>query len=231
MNKMIKLFLTFALIGLFSCKNVTIHELNDNNFDTEVKDGHVNPWLLIFSLKTCPHCVNANDAITKMSVSNDFGELDVSLGQIDCNANVMSCMRFNITRVPYIVYVHKNKMFEFDSLPTEHSLLKFIKEEKTLESVKPLPVAYSYISLIFKLMGDTVVIANEYFGDYVNNKLGYKVNWTSEYTIGLFVLGMVLLVMVEYLILTICCVKKRNKPTAPADTTTTTTTEEHAKKD
>jgi hypothetical protein len=211
---MSKLILLLLLVTFTISKNITV--INDNNFDEEVQDGHGKPWLLIFYLKTCPHCNNANEAMNNMKESQDFRELNVNLGHIDCSGNIMSCMRFNITRVPYIVYLDKNRMFEFDSLPSEHSLLKFIKEEKTLEGAKDIPPAFSYVGLVFKLLGDTVTIANDFFADNVK-KLGYNIEWSSQYTISLFLIGMIIIIVIEYFFLTLCCVKKR-KPTVHAKT-------------
>jgi hypothetical protein len=232
MSKVIRITLIILILTLICCKNNTIHEINDSNFDNEVKDGFVTPWLLIFFLQSCPHCKNANDALNRMSENQEFTDLNVNLGHIDCNTNVMSCMRFNITRVPYIAYVDKNKMFEFENLPTEHSLLKFIKEEKALENSKQLPTAFSYLGLIFKLMRDTVVIANEFFGEFVNNKLGFEIKWTSEYTIALFVISMIIIVVLEYYLLIYCCVKKRkDTPATLVAPATLAATSNHPKND
>jgi glutaredoxin len=197
-------------LSSISAKNITIHNLNDNNFESHVNEASVDPWLLIFYLKSCPHCKSAKEAMAKMSEGEDFEKLNVSLGDIDCNVNIMTCMRFNITRVPYIVYTENNKIFEFETLPTEHSLLKFIKDEKTLENSKHLPPPFTYLSLVFKLLGDTVIIVNDYISNYVNKKLGYDFEWNTNFTIVVFIVAFALLIMLEYLFLSCCCTKKKN---------------------
>ena len=207
---MVKYILILLLLINSYCIQIT--ELNDSNFDELVNNGISKNWLVMFYLEKCPHCVNAKDVISKLIKKDNFKK--TSVGMVECTQNVFSCMRFNITRVPYIVLLENNNMFEFNTYATEQSLSKFITEEKNVENVMKIPNKIGYLEFFFKLMGEGVNLINDYLKDYANHNLKIDIEWNMFHTMGIFVISLVLVIFIEYLILSICyknCKKKEKK--------------------
>jgi hypothetical protein len=185
-----------------------MYNLTDSNFQSTTKNGIEKPWLAVFYLERCPHCVNAKSSLESLTQKEDF-HTDIAL--IECSENVLVCMRFNVTRVPYIVYLDKNNMFEFNSYASENALNDFINEERRISSAKPIPTDLGYVGLFFKLLGEAVNMVNEYIKDYIKTKAQINFEWEMTHTIILFSIFLIMVIVVEYVILSWCCSSKKTK--------------------
>lgn len=193
--------------------NIEVRNITDSNFDQEVNDGRTNSWLVMFYLNTCPHCKVAKEGLYKIAKNEELTSEDkVRIGKVECSANVMSCMRFNVTRVPYIVLIEDQKLFELNTYATEHTMLKLITEEKLLDSAKEIPDSLGYVGLFFKILKEAVMLLNEYIEEFVSNKMNMKIQWDTNYTIALLVVFLITMIFIEYLIVVYCCKRSHKQP-------------------
>ena len=102
--------------------------LNDNNFNSFVKDGKDNRWLIIFFFESCYHCKRALQVLNNILYKNKFKSINnIKFGKIDITINTKINFRFNITEVPFIALLENNSMIELDLYPNENNLLNFIE--------------------------------------------------------------------------------------------------------
>ncbi len=192
--------------------NVLIHDLNDSNFESFVGNGTKNPWFLTFYVESCPHCKNAKKTLKSISNNPDsISKSRIKLGQIDCDVNMFTCYRFKVSRVPYIAIIDSNHLYELSEYPSKENLVGFINMRKDTDEGSEVPKAVGYVEFFYKSMEELVQLVNTAIEGYLRNSLGFKVGWKSEYTIGLLALLLVLIVVVEYAILSfICKIPKSN---------------------
>ena len=128
-----------------------IHELTDSNFDILVDNGTKNPWLIIFFVNTCPHCIKAKSVLQQISKNpTEILESNTKLGIIDCDINIFSCYRFKISRIPYIIMLDSNNMYEFQDFVTEEILITFIKLKKDYDNGLLIPNVLSYFDFLLR---------------------------------------------------------------------------------
>ena len=102
--------------------------LNDNNFNSFVKDGKDNRWLIIFFSESCYYCNRALKILNSILYKNQFKSVNnIKFGKIDISINTKINFRFNISEVPYITLIDNNSMIELDLYPNEKNLLNFIE--------------------------------------------------------------------------------------------------------
>ena len=102
--------------------------LNDNNFNSFVKDGRDNRWLIIFFSESCYYCNRAIQILNNILYKNQFKSVNnIKFGKIDISINTKINFRFNISEVPYIALIDNNSMIELNLYPNEKNLLNFIE--------------------------------------------------------------------------------------------------------
>jgi len=215
MKKLRTALISLILINcvIFSV-SINIQNITDTNIDSTVGDGYGSNWLLVFYLSNCQYCKNALSVLDSISKRQDIDNEDFPLrnfkiGIIECNENNWSCMRFNISRVPYLVSLQNDKMFEFDYYVTEEKLLNFIGEEKSIESGKSIPSVLGYSGIIFKIFEEAVGLINERIQNFIDSYLQWDFKWQTIHTIFLLLSPLLILLGLEFVILTYCCYRKK----------------------
>ena len=102
--------------------------LTSSNFDNLVQNGKYNRWLLIFYTEDCNFCKHIITLVNKIIEENEFKN-DIKFGKVELTYNLRLQIRFNITKIPFIVLVNNYKMYEMKFLPTEQSLTNFVDSE------------------------------------------------------------------------------------------------------
>jgi len=207
--KVSKLLLLTLMLSLcqssFSRNFQLITNISDSNFDTEIKpiEGE-KPWLLVFYMSGCPYCTKALSALEKIRRHN-IG-LETRFGMIDCNENIYSCYRFNVTRVPTIVIIDQGKMFLPEiKMISETSLYQFIKEEKSIDEAVEVPKTIGMLSLVFRSFEEAIRYMNDFFQYFVNTHLGMTFKWQTTYSIGILLILLALIIAIEVIVITFCC--------------------------
>lgn len=209
---LLKITLAFLILfNLIKSKDedseyVSIHDLNDSDFDSQVNNGTKNPWFVIFYIDSCPHCKNAKQTLSSISNNPDsISKSKIRLGKVDCDSNMFTCYRFKISRVPYIVIIDSNQMYELNEYPSKENLVNFINLKKDSEEGIDIPHSVGYLEFFYKSLEELINLVNSNIEGYLKKSLEIEVEWKSEYTIGLLALSLVLIIVVEYTILSIIC--------------------------
>ena len=131
-----------------------IYILNDNNFNSFVKDGKDNRWLIIFFTESCYHCERAIQILNNILYKNKFRTINnIKFGKIDIEKNSKTNFRFNISEVPYIIMIENNSMVELIFYPNENNLLNFIGSNfSQWKNIFPIPKnnLFRYYYIYFK---------------------------------------------------------------------------------
>ena len=161
-------------------KSQTI-ELNNNNFDSYVKNGNENRWLLIFYAESSSYCRGTKSLIDKIIEEKKYKNINnIKFGSVDIDRNLKLQMRFNITGIPVVLLVENNKMLELSNIPIEENLIKSIEIETLVNdkfTLKDFPQDINIIELFRRLLSFTLkylsTIINSYLKDYkINYELG-----------------------------------------------------------
>jgi hypothetical protein len=171
--KFLSLILIFVVINKFKAQKDKIIDLNYNydekkiqchfidltnsNFDYLVQNGITNHWLLIFYTENCGFCKQIKSLINKMI---DDGKIisEIKFGKIDLSYNLGLQIRFNITKIPYIILVNNYSMYEVNFLPTEDSLNHFFESEN-LDEYKKFKKAFPQKLSLYKFIKNLVIFA------------------------------------------------------------------------
>lgn len=151
-------------------------ELNDSNIDSIIKDGIYNRWFILCYLETCYHCQRARQVLDDILESGNYPVINnIKFAQIEVQKNIKSNIRFNISKVPYIILVENNTMHELELYPSEKNLLNFIGTDfrNVTTDIKPFPhmniFKYYYaifdysVSEIVKKINDYLKAKNIFF--------------------------------------------------------------------
>jgi len=155
-----------------------INILNDNNFDSLVKNGKDNRWLIIFFIESCYHCERAIQVLKNILYKNQFSSVNnIKFGQIDISKNSKTNFRFNITEVPYIILIENNSMIELIDYPNERNFLNFMESNfSKWRNIFPMPKIglFRYYYIYFKNSLDFLV---DKINDLLkSNNINYDIN-------------------------------------------------------
>ena len=188
--------------------------LTNSNFDNLVQNGNNNRWLIIFYTERCSFCKQIKTMINKIIEEKEFN-YDIKFGKVDLETNLKLQIRFNITRIPYIVLVNHNQMYEMKFLPTEQTFKNFVDStnfDEFKEFQKDFPQDLSFLEFLKNL----IILA---FSDGAMklNKILSKFNFSFKFTaLSLFVISFIIGVpiMTCIYILALRCLdsKKAKKP-------------------
>lgn len=220
----------FLCIPLATSSKIDIYDITDSNIGSILGDGKGSNWFLLFYLETCPYCKVAKESINTLAGRKELqGEdsiiEDLHIGKIECNNNQFACLRFNITRVPYIVMLYNDNMFEFNNYPSEDKLFDFLKEDKLSDSALPIPPSYGYLGIAMRIFEEAVKILNENIQDFIDKSLGWNIKWNSYFTIAILITSLISFLTVEYMIINFFFAKKKTKKTSPIAVEETNTKE------
>ena len=83
---------------------------------------------------------------------------EIKFGKIDLSYNLGLQIRFNITKIPYIILVNNYSMYEVNFLPTEDSLNHFFESEN-LDEYKKFKKAFPQKLSLYKFIKNLVIFA------------------------------------------------------------------------
>ena len=182
-----------------------ILELNNESFNRLVESNkyHKNKKLLVlFYSKNCYNCEEAinivsNDIIERYKFDNtiDFGKVDCDLRE-----NIWLNIRFNISRVPYIILAKGNYFYELNSNYDKYELDYFINDIKEKKDLIQLPDDID----IFKKRIIILKLTINYFRDYFQHY--FNININQNIIIFILILLLIgLLWIIKYIIELFCC--------------------------
>ena len=183
-------------------------ELNDSNIDSIIKDGIYNRWFILCYLETCYHCQRARQVLDDILESGNYPVINnIKFAQIEVQKNIKSNIRFNISKVPYIILVENNTMHELELYPSEKNLLNFIGTDfrNVTTDIKPFPHMniFKYYYAIFDYSVSEIV---KKINDYLKTK-----NIFFEFNSLTFILSYVILCSAISILIQIIIVLKVKK--------------------
>ena len=181
-----------------------IIELNDSDFDSFIKNGINNRWLIFFYLETCYHCYRARSVLNRILELREYKKINnIKFASVEVEKNPKCNDRFNSSQVPHIILIENNTMIEFDLYVNEKNLINFIETNFTNSSdVKPFP-KYSFFKFYYNSFKDSVNYVSEEINKYLDSKnIKFKfspLTLLASYIIFCFILWtIVILIVMKY---------------------------------
>ena len=198
------------IISIQSKKPIMV--LEGDQLDYVIKNAsYTNTKLfLIFYVPHCIYCKHALKVLNE-NIKNNFDEKDpISFGIINLEnqTNIWTGLRFNITRIPYIILIENNKMYYYQNSFEEKSVMNFINEEKNIEDALDIPPPVGFFGKLKAAMKELNEKVELFLGKY-----GIKKEYSSKICYVIVILGFISLFFIEYHIIEFCksLFRKKNK--------------------
>ena len=197
--------LFIILITLFSnissTKKVMI--LEADQLDSQIKIASESNYklFLLFYANNCQYCTMALKILKNQIVKNFEDEDEISFGSInlDEQKNIWLGLRFNVTKIPYVVLIEKKKMYLFNYNFDEKAVINFIIEEKSIEDALDIPEEMTFFWKLKSAMdelNENIEKILEKFG--VNKTFGMKLAYI------LIILAIILFLYLENKLIDCC---------------------------
>ena len=178
--------------------NSTIETLNDDNFDKVVHGGMTNDFLILFTVKKCQICNQIIKILENAAEIYSNQITNLTFNKVDVIESGWTSLRFNLERLPNMIYVSKGKYAIFPNENfTELNVKNFI-EDKNKQWMR-LPRKVGYLYLIMKTF--------RLFSYMLSQKFSF---WDESYYWILIIVFIIVFVFIEYLIIKFCC-RRSNK--------------------
>tara|TARA_B100001093_G_scaffold497974_1_gene545522 strand:+ start:2610 stop:3107 length:498 start_codon:yes stop_codon:yes gene_type:complete len=108
------------------------HELNKEFINKSASNNKENIKIMMFGTEWCPYCKKAKPEWDKFSkyiqnFNNTNEEYEVVLIYIDCDKDVKTAEKYNITGYPSIKLIKNNEVYDYDAKPQENALIQFLE--------------------------------------------------------------------------------------------------------
>ena len=184
----IVLVFLYLIKSSFSDKKIMIIE--GDNLDLALKNAEESKYklFLVFHVKNCPYCTHALKVLKNQIVKNYEDEDEIFFGSVDLDnqLNVWVGLRFNITKIPFIILIENKKMYHFESQFEESIVMKFISEEKNIEDGEDVPGPVGFKQK-FNVAVDELTERMQIAIDKIGLKLKWNMTMTYAFIIFLFV--------------------------------------------
>ena len=149
---------------------------------------------LIFYVKNCQYCTHALQILKNKIVKNFEDEDEISFGSInlDEQKNVWQGLRFNVTRIPYIILIEKNKIYKYENTFEEKLVMDFINEEKNIEDAMDIPPKTTFFSKLKAAVNELSENVEK-----VLIMFGIKKEWSSKITYVVLFFGLASFIYLE----------------------------------
>jgi hypothetical protein len=211
--KTISIILTYILFVYILCKesipkkeeyisyfiNSTIRTINDDNFDKIFSTSLTNDYLILFTVKKCNICNKIIKTMEEIAEIYSNKNSNITFYKIDVIESGWTSLRFNLEKIPNLIYASKGK---FSIFPLERlnksSIIDFIEDKNKIMIKMPNKVGYFYLfTKTFKII--SYLLSEKYSF------------WDENYYWILIIAFILFFCFVEYLIVKFCCVKRKKK--------------------
>lgn len=156
---------------------------------------------LIFHVQKCQYCTHVLKVLKSQVIKNYEDDENIFFGSVnlDEQSNVWLGVRFNISKIPFIILIENKKMYHFESQFEESLVVKFINEEKNVEDGEEIPPAVTFnrkFSIAVEELTQTIQ-------GYLNKYLGTKM-WSNKMTYILLVILFIGVIYIESSIINKC---------------------------
>ena len=171
-----------------------IYELNDTSIDNIIQEGKIYRWIILFYSNLNNNCTKEKKEIE--IIFNSFhGISELRFAQININENIITKIRLNIKKIPYIILLENNTYYEMKLNLTHENLEEFIftifSEVKNDLKIFPKKVKYFYILyVIYKEKLENLI--HEF--NQILEKYGIKIHLNIKG----FILSMIFIIILIY---------------------------------
>ena len=173
--------------------------LEGDSFDKELQNSieAKSKLFLIFYISNCPYCAHAIKVLKEDIIKNyeDEDEINFATVNLDKQSNIWLGVRFNITRIPYIILIEDKRMYLFQNQFEESVVLKFIEDEKNIEDSIDIPENVGIMNKANIIMHELTERIKKTM-ELLFDRFGIKIYWNNTMS---YILLIVLLIFVIYL--------------------------------
>ena len=190
------------IIKIFFIISKTFVELNNESFNRAVEANKYEKnkkLLVIFYTRNCLHCTEAINIISKDIIDKYKNDDRIEFGKVDCDLreNIWLNIRFNITRIPYIIIIQGNYFYELNSHYDKFELNYFIKKDK--KELIRIPDDVNLVEKRIIILNHTINYF-EYFFEYY-----FSININKNIIIFILILFLFLFLWLIKSLLEFCC--------------------------
>ena len=164
-------------------------KIEGDNLDLALKNSYQSQFklFLVFYVKNCQYCMHALKVLKNSIAKNYDEEEEISFGSVDLDnqLNVWVGLRFNITRIPFIILVENNKMYHYENQFEESLVMKFISEEKNIEDGEDIPKPIGFTQK-FYIAVDELTERIQGVVDMIGLKVKWNINMTYAFLVLIF---------------------------------------------
>ena len=192
---------------LLLCKSTTILELNEESLNNLI-ESNLNDknkiLLIIFYANNCENCQEALNIISN-DIINEYKDNKIQFGKINCDLgeNIWLNIRFNITRIPYIILIKGNNYYELNSNYDKYEIYRFINDKKDKIELLNIPNKINLIKKILIIINLAHYNTNIYSKKYFNTKISINL------MIFMIILLFIIFFWIIYYIVIFCCCNLR----------------------
>jgi hypothetical protein len=199
--------LVFFFFSLFhqtlEIKQIMIYE--GDSFDTALQNSikERKKLFVIFYINHCSYCAHSIKVLKEQVIKNYDDEDEIEFGSVnlDKQSNVWLGVRFNITKIPFIILIENKRMYKFQEQPFEESIvLKFINDEKNFEDSFDIPESVDWGTKFMIVFNEFTQKIKEIMQSLLDK---YKINiqWNNTMTYILLAFILMILLFLEYKLL------------------------------
>jgi hypothetical protein len=124
-------FLFLGLLALFCISSkAEIVQLTDEIFEhqTQASTGATTgSWFIMISSPSCSSCAELKEAFEPLDGDSELYEQGIVLGQMDAYTNTETMARFDIFKLPTLIYIHKGSVYRFPLSEHEYRTTNVLK--------------------------------------------------------------------------------------------------------
>lgn len=199
--------LVFFFFSLFhqtlEIKQIMIYE--GDSFDTALQNSikERKKLFVIFYINHCSYCAHSIKVLKEQVIKNYDDEDEIEFGSVnlDKQSNVWLGVRFNITKIPFIILIENKRMYKFrEQLFEEPIVLKFINDEKNFEDSFDIPESVDWGTKFMIVFNEFTQKIKEIMQSLLDK---YKINiqWNNTMTYILLAFAIMILLFLEYKLL------------------------------
>ena len=211
------ILISILISSIQSKKNIMILEGDQLDYVIKNSSQSNTKLFLVFHITRCIYCRHALQVLQENIVKNFDEDDPISFGIINLEdqKNIWTGLRFNITKIPYIILIDKDKMYYYQNSFEEKLVMNFIKEEKNIEDALDIPPPVGFFGKLKAAMNEL----NEKI-EVLLGKYGIKKEFSSKICYIIIVLGFISLFYIEYQLIEFCksLFRKKNKNNNKAKT-------------
>jgi len=184
-------------------ESTTITELNEESLNNLI-ESNINDknkiLLIIFYANNCENCQEALNIIYK-DIIIEYKNSKIQFGKINCDLreNIWLNIRFNITRIPYIILIKGNNYYELNSNYDKYEINSFINNKKDKIQLLNIP---NKINLIKKIL---IIINLAHYNTNIYSKKYFNTNISINIIIFMIILFFIIFFWIIYYIFILCC--------------------------